>query len=33
MEFGPTRFKDVSDNGLNTYHATNLIALADMLDA
>lgn len=33
LEFGATRAKDVSDNGLNTYHATSLVALADALGA
>ena len=33
LEFGATRAKDVSDNGLNTYHAPNLIALAETLGA
>jgi 2-haloacid dehalogenase len=33
LEFGSTRAKDVSDNGLNTFHATNLIALAEALGA
>ncbi|HEY8608244.1 MAG TPA: haloacid dehalogenase type II [Noviherbaspirillum sp.] len=32
-EFGPHRAKDVSDNGLNTLHASAITALADQLDA
>jgi 2-haloacid dehalogenase len=31
LEFGPTRKKDVSDNGLNNYHAKDLMQLATML--
>lgn len=30
-EYGPRRPKDVSDNGLNTFHAGSLVSLADML--
>ena len=33
LEFGPTRTKNVSDNGLNTYHAKDLIQLAQLLGA
>jgi 2-haloacid dehalogenase len=33
LEFGATRTKDVSDNGLNTYHVRDLIQLADVLGA
>jgi 2-haloacid dehalogenase len=33
LEFGPTRSKDVSDNGLNTYHVANLVELANTLGA
>jgi 2-haloacid dehalogenase len=33
LEFGTTRTKDVSDNGLNTYHVNDLIQLADVLGA
>lgn len=33
LEFGFTRKNDVSDNGLNRYHAQNLIELAKMLGA
>lgn len=33
LEFGPTRSKDVRDNQLNTYHARNLIHLAELLGA
>lgn len=32
-EFGPRVPKDVSDNGLSAYHASSLIALAEMLGA
>jgi 2-haloacid dehalogenase len=31
LEYGKNRFNDVSDNGLNTLHATSLLDLADML--
>lgn len=31
LEFGPTRGKDVSDNGLNTLHARSFLHLADLL--
>lgn len=31
LEFGPSRGKDVSDNGLNTLHARDFLHLADLL--
>ncbi len=33
LEFGPTRTKDVSDTGLNDFHAKSLVALAVALGA
>jgi 2-haloacid dehalogenase len=33
LEYGKNRFNDVSDNGLNTLHATSLLDLADLLGA
>jgi len=33
LEYGPTRAKDVSDNGLNDVHAKDLVELATLLGA